>query len=98
MAKRINIGEAEGQLNKSFKETVDGMNEDEINELLVKSMQRIKSIKDDMEQDERLKAAKNITKDLSEGYSSARKYEQKRIDYLLSKLEEIQEDSPSSKD
>ena len=96
--KRVKMNEASEVLNKSFRETCDAMNEDELNNVLVKSMQRIKAIKDERDNDEKLNAAKQITKDLSEGYSSATKYETKRIDYILGKLEELQEDSPSAQD
>ena len=44
-----------------------------------------------MQADENLQAAVQVKKDLEGGYKSAIKYEQAKIQYLLAKIEEIQE-------
>ncbi len=53
-------------------------------------MKRIKDLKEEMSQNERLQAAKQIVKDLESGYKSTVKYEEAKISFLLEKVEEIE--------
>jgi hypothetical protein len=49
----------------------------------------IKQILHDKEENEELKAAKEIVKDLNAGFSSALKYEKAKIEFLLEHIENI---------
>lgn len=88
--KRVKMNKAKDILSKTFVESADGLNEDELNAMIAKSMQRKRDLKSEMEADEKLTAARQIVKDLSEGYKSVMKVEEARVDFLLGKLDEIQ--------
>jgi hypothetical protein len=77
-------------LSKSFIENHDKISEDVAGELIVKSALKIREIEELRAADERLAAAKNIVKDLNEGYNSSIKYEKAKIKFLLEKITEIQ--------
>ena len=77
-------------LSKSFVDNHENVNEDVASELIVKAEQKIKAIKEERTADEKLAQAKQIVKDLNSAYTSAIKYEQAKIDFLLEKIEEIQ--------
>lgn len=88
--KRVKMNKAKDILSKTFVESAENLNEDELNALIAKSMQRKRDLKAEMEADEKLSAAKEVVKDLSEGYKSVMKVEEARVDFLLGKLDEIQ--------
>lgn len=88
--KRVKMNKAKEILSKTFVESVENLNEDELNALIAKSMQRKRDLKAEMEADEKLTAARQIVKDLSDGYKSVIKVEEAHIDFLLGKLDEIQ--------
>jgi hypothetical protein len=77
-------------LSKSFVDNHENVTEDVAADLIVKAEQKVKGIKEERAADERLAQAKQIVKDLNSAYSSAIKYEQAKIDFLLEKIEEIQ--------
>jgi hypothetical protein len=77
-------------LSKAFVENHENVTEDVAGELIVKAEQKIKEIREEKNADEKLKAAKEIAKDLNSAYNSAIKYEQAKIDFLLEKIGEIQ--------
>ena len=81
-----------GALSKTFIDNNQDVNEDQASELIVKAEQKIREIEMERAADEKLAAAKNITKDLNAGYSSAIKYEKAKIQFLLEKIAEIQGD------
>lgn len=85
-------------LGNAFVENNDAVNEDVAAELIVKAEQKIKEIEEEQAADEKLAAAKNIVKDLNASYTSAKKYERAKINYLLEKIAEIQDGdvNPSS--
>jgi len=85
-------------LSKSFVDNHENVNEDVAADLIVKATQKIRAIKEERAAHEKLAQAKQIVKDLNAGFSSALKYEQAKIDFLLEKIEEIQsgEVNPSS--
>lgn len=89
---------ARKMLSKAFVDNNEDVNEDVAAELIVKAEQKIREIEDERNADEKLAAAKQISKDLSGSYSSAIKYEKAKIQYLLEKINEIQsgEVNPSS--
>lgn len=95
---KVNKGKASSILSKTFTENHENINEDEAEHLIAVSEQKIKHIEEERTNDEKLAAAKQITKDLNGSYSSALKYEKAKIRFLLEKLEEIQSGSvnPSS--
>lgn len=89
--KKVNIGKAKQILSKTFMESCEELADDEIADMVVKAEQRIKEIKQEQENDEKLQAAKSIIKDLNAGYTSVIKHERARIDFLLGKLETEEE-------
>lgn len=86
----INLGKAKKVLSKSFMENHENINEDDAKDLMAKSLKKIKDLKEEMSQNERLQAAKQIVKDLESGYKSTVKYEEAKIAFLLEKIEEIE--------
>jgi hypothetical protein len=76
-------------LSKSFVDNHENINEDVASDLIVRAEQKIKELKEERAADEKLAQARQIVKDLSSAYSSAVKYEQAKIDFLLQKIEEI---------
>lgn len=59
--------------------------------LIVESEQKIRALKGEMEQDEELKSAKAVVKDLRKIYTDAIKQQQAIIQLLLSKIDRISE-------
>ena len=93
----VDLGKAKKILSSTFLEDNENINEDQAAHLIVKAEQQIKGLTEEMETDDRLNAALQIAKDLKSGYTNAVKYEQAKIQYLLSKIEEIQgSDAPPS--
>ena len=89
----VDLGKARKILSQSFLDNHDEVNEDEAAHMIVKAEQQIKALFEERETDENLSAAKGVVKDLSAGYNNAIKYEQAKIQFLLAKLEEIQDGS-----
>ena len=87
----LDLGKAKKILTSTFLEDNENVNEDEAAALIVKAEQQIKALNDEMASDENLQAAIQVKKDLEGGYKSAIKYEQAKIQYLLARIEEIQE-------
>lgn len=86
----ISIGKAKKVLSKSFQENHEDVNEDTAKDLIAASLKKIKSLREERDNNERLQAAKQIVKDLTSGYSSTIKYEEAKISFLLEKIEEIE--------
>lgn len=89
----VDLGKAKKILSQAFLENNDNVNEDDAAALVVKAELQIKALRDEMGADEKLAAAIQIAKDLKTGYNNAIKYEEAKIQYLLAKIEEIQEGS-----
>jgi hypothetical protein len=87
-----NLNSLKKTLSQSFVDNHENVNEDVAGELIVKAEQKIKAIKEERAADEKLAQAKQITKDLNTAYTSAIKYENAKIAFLLEKIEEIQSD------
>ena len=87
----LDLGKATKILSKTFLEDHDDITEDEAAAMIVKAEMQIKGLREEKAADEQLSAATQIKKDLESGYSSASRYEEAKIQYLLSKIEEIQE-------
>jgi hypothetical protein len=87
--KKINYGKASSILSKAFVENHASISEDEAEHLIARAEQKIKALKEEQSTDEKLTAAKQIVKDLNSGYSSVIKVERAKIDFLLSKIQEI---------
>lgn len=92
------MSETKKTLNKSFVDNHEDINEDAAGALIVSSTQKIREIEMEREADEKLTAAKQIVKDINSAYTSAIKYERAKINFLLEKIQEIQdgEVNPSS--
>lgn len=80
------------KLPNSFIENHSDLGEDQAADLIVKSEQKIRLLKQTQSQDEKLSVAKGIVKDLNSSYKSAISYENAKVDYLLTVIEEIQAD------
>jgi hypothetical protein len=85
----IDIGKAGKVLSKAFVNDNADISEDKAGELIVSAELRIKDLKEEMDSDEKLQAAKSIVKDLSSAYRDALKYEEAKIQWLLAKIKEI---------
>lgn len=99
MAKgKINYGKASSVLSKAFVENHTSIAQDEAEHLIARAEQKIKALKEEQLNDEKLQAAQQIVKDLKSGYSSVVKLERAKIDFLLGKIQEIEDGSvnPSS--
>lgn len=85
-------------LSKSFVDNHEDINEDAAGQLIVEATKKIKEIEQEREADEKLTAARQIVKDISSAYTSAIKYERAKVNFLLEKIQEIQdgEVNPSS--
>lgn len=85
-------------LSKSFVDNHENVTEDAAGELIVSATQKIREIEQERDADEKLVAARQIVKDLNSAYTSAIKYERAKINFLLEKIQEIQdgEVNPSS--
>jgi hypothetical protein len=77
-------------LSKSFVDNHENVTEDVAADLIVKAEMKVKEIKEERAADGKLEQARQIVKDLNSAYSSAIKYEQAKIAFLLEKIEEIQ--------
>jgi hypothetical protein len=80
-------------LSQSFVNNHENVSEDVAAELIVSAEQKIREIREERAADDKLAAAKQIVKDLNSAYTSAIKYEEAKIQFLLEKIEEIQTDS-----
>lgn len=78
-------------LSKSFMDNAKDLNLDQASELLVEAEKKLRQIKEEKAADEQLAAAKAIVKDLSAGYNSAASYEKAKIQFLLDRIQEIEE-------
>lgn len=77
-------------LTQSFVDNHENVDLDTASTLIVSAEQKIKGIEEERAADEKLAAAKQITKDLNSAYTSAIKYEKAKIQFLLEKIEEIE--------
>ena len=87
----VDLGKAKKILSQAFLDNHTNINEDEAANLVVRAELKIKGLREEMAADEKLAAAQQVAKDLSSGYNNAIKYEEAKIQYLLTKIEEIQE-------
>lgn len=77
-------------LSKSFVDNHENVNADVAADLVVRASQKIREIKEERASDEKLAQAKQIVKDLNSAYTATIKYEQAKIDFLLEKIQEIE--------
>ena len=87
----LDFGKAKKILSSAFLENHEEISEDEAATLVVKAEMQIKGLREEKSEDEQLNAAIQVKKDLESGYNNAIKYEEAKIQYLLAKIEEIQE-------
>jgi len=87
---QVNMGKASKVLTKTFIDSYKNVSEDEAALMIVEAMKKVREIKGEQNEDEKLKAAKQITKDLNSAYRDAAKYEKAKIDWLLDRIDEIQ--------
>jgi hypothetical protein len=87
----LDFGKAKKILSSAFLENHEEISEDEAANLVVKAEMQIKGLREEKAEDEQLNAAIQVKKDLESGYNNAIKYEEAKIQYLLAKIEEIQE-------
>ena len=94
----ISKGKARKVLSNSFVENHEDVSEDRALELIFDCETKMRDLRDDRNNDDKLNAAKAITKDLNAGYKSAIDYEKAKVQFLLEKVEEIREYEPGSGD
>ena len=87
------MSKAMSLLSKTFIENTKDLNEDELSALIIKAELKIKKLKEEQQNDDKLNAAKQIVKDLNLGYSSIVKMEEAKISFLLEQVEAIQDGS-----
>lgn len=92
----LDKGRANKVLSQTFIDNHSDLNEDQAASYVVECELKIKELEDERKNDEKLSAAKQITKDLNAGYSSAIKYEKAKIAFLLERIEELQSPGGSS--
>lgn len=85
------LGKVKKTLSTTFLNDYDHINEDDAAHMIVKAEQQIKTLQDEMKSDEELLAAIQVKQDLESVYKKAIKYEKAKVQFLLSKIEEIQE-------
>lgn len=83
-------GKAKSILSESFVSNINELNEDELNALVVKEFQKIKSLKEEMANDEKLIAAQQIAADLKAGYTSVIKLGQEKVRYIIERINDLQ--------
>jgi hypothetical protein len=83
-------GKAKSILSESFVENINSLNEDDLGALVVKELQKIRDLKEEMNNDERLTAAQQVVSDLKGGYTSVIKLSNEKIRYIMDKIAEIQ--------
>ena len=86
----MNTNSVRKVLSQSFVNNHENVSEDVAADLIVKAEQKIKEIREERASDDKLAAAKQIAKDLNTAYTSAIKYEEAKIQFLLDKIQEIQ--------
>lgn len=87
----VDIGKAKKVLDQAFLDNVSEISEDEASALIVRSAQKMRDLKFEMDNDEDLLAATQVLKDMKGGYTSVLKYEAAKVQHLLEKIDEIQE-------
>lgn len=81
------------KLSNSFIENHKDINEDEAIEKVTSCSIIIKELEETKKNDAKLKAAREIAKDLSSAYSAAIKYEKAKIQFLLERIEAIRDNN-----
>lgn len=94
----ITKGKAKKILSNSFQENHKDVSEDRAMELIFLAEKAIKNTKEERNTDDKLNAAKNIAKDLGQSYSSAINYEKAKIQFLVERVEELQDYESGSGD
>lgn len=79
-------------LAKTFVDNHQDVNEDDALDLIYRSEKTIRDLEEEMANHDQLNAAKQIVKDLENGFKSAIKYERAKIAFLVEKVDEIRED------
>jgi hypothetical protein len=85
------MSKAKSILSKTFIENVKDLGEDQLADMVVKATVKIKQLKEEQNQDDKLNAAKQIVKDLNAGYSSIIKMEEAKVAFLIEEIQAIQE-------
>lgn len=94
----ISKGKAKKILSNSFQENHKDIGEDRAMELIYQAEKTMKNLREERNQDDKLNAAKNIAKELGTGYTSALNYEKAKIQFLVERVEELQDYESGSGD
>jgi hypothetical protein len=92
----FDIGKAKKILGSTFVKENENLSEDEAAFMIVRSEQVIKDLDEEMANHEELQAAMQVVKDLKAGYINSINFERAKIRYLLERIQEIRDGSPSS--
>lgn len=83
------MGKRKSKLGSAFVENYQNVAQDVAEQEIVKCVQKIMSISEEMAADEKLAEMKQMVKALSDGYKSLIKVEKNKIDFFVEKIEEI---------
>ena len=83
------MGKKNKVLSSSFVENHQDIAEDEAMEKITQCELTIRDLTEEKKNDDKLNAAKQIVKDLNNGYNSALNYEKAKIQFLLEQIEKI---------
>lgn len=78
------------KLGSAFVENFSNVAQDVAEQEIVKCLQKIGTVKEEMANDAKLNELKEMVKDLSGGYKSIIKVEKAKIDFFVERIEEIQ--------
>lgn len=88
MAKKNDVKKA---LAKTFVDNHQDIPEDEALDLIYTAEKTVRDLEEEMANHDQLNAAKQIVKDLENGFKSAIKYERAKIAFLVEKIDEIRD-------
>ena len=78
-------------LAKTFVDNHQDIAEDEALDLIYRANKTVRDLEEEMANHDQLNAAKQVVKDLENGFKSAIKYEKAKIAFLVEKVDEIRD-------
>lgn len=85
----IDMGKAKKILSDAFVKNVEELSEDELLDQVINVENTVRDLVEEQNNDEQLRAAKEVVKDLNAGYTNAIKHEKAKLDYLINRINEL---------
>lgn len=85
----VDMGKAKKILSDAFVKNVDELSEDELLDQVISVENTVRELNEEQKNDEQLRAAKEVVKDLNAGYTNAMKHEKAKLDYLINRINEL---------